>query len=92
MREPEGNSHNSGMDELLRSHAELRAAPILAGRHIRRLQFGRRNDDPVLRKLREVLRGARVVARKAKAARVQGVTVASRGDQYGDVGVSGGVW
>ena len=46
------------MTDLERSHAELRAAVILAGKRIRRLSFGRR-DDPVLKVLRRVLREAR---------------------------------
>jgi len=41
---------------LLRSHDELRAAVIVAGKRIRKLQFGRRNDDPVLMHLRKVLK------------------------------------
>lgn len=50
------------MTDLERSHTELRAAVILAGKQIRKLSFGRR-DDPVLPILRRVLREARVVAR-----------------------------
>ena len=45
---------------LTRSHDELRAALILAGKRIRHLNFGRR-DDPVLTVLRHVLRNARSV-------------------------------
>ncbi len=48
------------MTDLERSHAELRRALILAGRRIRKLNFGRR-DDPVLVVLRRVLREARGV-------------------------------
>ena len=48
--------------ELERSHAELRAALILAGREIRRLNFGR-TDSAVLKKLRAVLRDAWRVAK-----------------------------
>jgi hypothetical protein len=48
--------------ELLRSHDELRAALILAGREIRKLNFGKR-DSPVLEKLRQVLKEARLVAK-----------------------------
>jgi hypothetical protein len=48
--------------DLANSHTQLRAALIFAGRRIRQLQFGRRNDDPVLRKLRQILREAREVA------------------------------
>jgi hypothetical protein len=47
--------------ELERSHAELRGALILAGREIRRLNFGRK-DSPVLAQLRKVMRDARAVA------------------------------
>ncbi len=43
---------------------ELRAALILAGRGIRQSSFGRKND-PVLRKLREVLREARRVRKES---------------------------
>jgi hypothetical protein len=50
------------MDGLRRSHAELRAALILAGREIRKLNFERRNS-PVLAKLREILRDARRIAK-----------------------------
>ena len=41
------------LGELLRSHDELRAAVIIAGKRVRKLQFGRRNDDPVLEHLRK---------------------------------------
>ena len=51
------------MTELERSHAELRAAVILAGKKIRKLNFGRA-DSPVIVILRRVLREARAVARK----------------------------
>jgi hypothetical protein len=51
------------MTDLQRSHAELRAAVILAGKEIRKLNFGRR-DSPVLAVLRRVLRESRAVARK----------------------------
>jgi len=47
--------------DLERSHSELRAALILAGREIRRLNFGRQ-DNPVLMKMREVMHDARKVA------------------------------
>jgi len=49
--------------ELLRSHNELRAALILAGRRIRTLSFGRR-DDKALPILRRTLKDARAVAKK----------------------------
>jgi len=48
--------------DLMRSHDELRAALIVAGREIRKLSFGKK-DSPVLQKLREVLKEARVVAK-----------------------------
>jgi hypothetical protein len=51
------------MTELQRSHAELRAAVMLAGMEIRKLNFGRA-DSPVLALLRRVLRDARALARK----------------------------
>jgi hypothetical protein len=51
--------------ELLASHAELRAALIVAGKHIRKLTFGRK-DDPVLALLRRTLRQAREVAKRAE--------------------------
>jgi hypothetical protein len=53
----------SGVTDLERSHAKVRAALILAGKRIRKLSFGRR-DDPVLPILRRVLREARAVAKK----------------------------
>jgi hypothetical protein len=52
---------NPAPPQLLRSHAELRGALILAGKRIRKLSFGRR-DDQVLPTLRRVLREARAVA------------------------------
>jgi hypothetical protein len=51
------------MTELQRSHAELRAAVMLAGKEIRKLNFGRANS-PVLAVLRRVLRESRAIARK----------------------------
>ena len=51
------------MTELQRSHAELRAAVMPAGKEIRKLNFGRA-DSPVLALLRRVLRESRAVARK----------------------------
>jgi hypothetical protein len=47
--------------DLLRSHDELRAALLLAGKEIRKLNFGRKDSD-VLKMLRRVLREARAVA------------------------------
>ena len=48
--------------DLQRSHDELRAALVIAGKEIRKLNFGKR-DTPVLQLLRRVLREARAVAR-----------------------------
>jgi hypothetical protein len=50
------------MTDLEHSHAELRAALILAGKEIRKLNFGKR-DTPVLQTLRRVLREARTVTK-----------------------------
>ena len=50
---------------LLRSHDELRAALWVAGKEIRKLNFGR-SDTPVLKLLRRVLREARAVAAAEK--------------------------
>ncbi len=50
--------------ELLASHAQLRGALILAGKEIRRLNFGKK-DNKVLTVLRRVLRESRVVAKNA---------------------------
>ena len=61
------------MTELQLSHAELRAALILAGKEIRNLNIGRA-DNPVLVILRCVLRGSRAVARK------EGITMRVRLD------------
>ena len=52
------------MDDLVRSNAEVRAALRIAGKRIRQLHLRRRNDDPVLVKLRQVLRDVRAVARE----------------------------
>jgi len=59
------------MTDLELSHAELRAALMLAGKQIVKLNFGKK-DDPVLPILRRVLRDARVVAKR------QGITVRVR--------------
>ena len=61
------------MTDLQRSHAELRAAAMLAGKEIRKLNLGRA-DTPVLAILRRVLRESRAVARK------EGITVRVRLD------------
>ena len=53
--------------QLLRSHAELRGALILAGKRIRKLTFGRR-EDRVLPTLRRVLREARAMVRPYRKA------------------------
>ena len=59
------------MTDLERSHAELRAAVLLAGKRIVKLNFGKR-DDPVLVILRRVLKDAGAVAWK------EGITVRVR--------------
>jgi hypothetical protein len=56
------------MTELERSHAELQAAVILAGKEIRKLNFGRA-DSPVLVILRRVLREARALRAKRRLRR-----------------------
>jgi hypothetical protein len=48
--------------DLQRSHDELRAALVTAGKEIRKLNFGKR-DAPVLQLMRRVLREARAVAK-----------------------------
>jgi hypothetical protein len=53
------------MTDLEGSHAELRAAVLLAGKEIRKLNF-ERADSKVLAVLRRVVREARGVARKEK--------------------------
>jgi hypothetical protein len=45
--------------DLERSHLELRTALILAGKEIRKLNFGRR-DTPLLRKLRQSSQGSEI--------------------------------
>jgi hypothetical protein len=57
--------------DLEQSHAELRAALMLAGKQIVKLNFGKR-DDPVLPVLRRVLRDARLAAKR------QGITARVR--------------
>ena len=59
------------MTHLEQPHAELRAALILAGRQIVKLNFGKK-DDPVLRISRRVIRDVRAVATQ------QGITVRVR--------------
>jgi hypothetical protein len=54
--------------DLLRSHDELRAALLLAGKEIRKLNFGRKDSD-VLKMLRRVLREARTVAKAERERR-----------------------
>jgi hypothetical protein len=56
------------MSNMERTNAELRAALIVAGKRIVKLNFGRRND-PVLSMLRRVLRESREGAR-ARARRL----------------------
>jgi hypothetical protein len=48
--------------DLLRSHDELRTALLIAGKEIRKLNFGRK-DSEVLKLLRRVLRQARETAK-----------------------------
>src|SRR5712692_10315420 len=57
-RQKRGKRKADYLTDLERSHAELRAAILIAGKHIRKLSFGRK-DDPVLAMLRRVLREAR---------------------------------
>jgi hypothetical protein len=49
--------------DLIRSNDELRAILIMAGREIRKLNFGRR-DTPLLKKMRQLLREARALKPK----------------------------
>jgi hypothetical protein len=62
-----------GASDLLQSHHELRAALRVAGKEIRKLNFGRA-DTPVLKLLRRVLREARVVAAAEKNRKASGAT------------------
>jgi len=62
------NSWRAIHTDLQLSHAELRAAIILAGKEIKRLNFGK-SDTPLLRLLRRTLRDARRVAQQ------EGITV-----------------
>jgi len=62
---------DDALRELLRSHAELRAALIMAGRRIRLLNFGGR-DDKALPIFRRTLRDARMVAREFRGLGKQG--------------------
>jgi hypothetical protein len=48
------------MSDLERANAELRAAVRIAAKRIKQLQFGRRNEDPILELLRRTWRGTRV--------------------------------
>jgi len=57
--------------DLLRSHDELRATLVVAGKEIRKLNFGRL-DTPVLKLLRRVLREARAVAKAEQEPRAGG--------------------
>ena len=58
------------MTDLQRSHAELRAAVILAGKEIRKLKFGGA-DSPVLAVRRRVLRESRAVRKEGITMRVR---------------------
>jgi hypothetical protein len=57
--------HYLFVTDLERSNNELRAALILAGKEIRKLNFGK-SDTPLLQKLREVLRESRIVAARER--------------------------
>ena len=57
----------ASMTDLERTNAELRAALMVAGKRIVKLNFGRRND-PVLPILGRVLRESRQGARTRRAA------------------------
>lgn len=57
-----GSNAQADMKDLERSHVGLRAAVILAGRRVRQLNFDKQ-DDPVSRTVRRVLREARIVAK-----------------------------
>jgi hypothetical protein len=63
--------------DLIRSHSELRAALILAGKEIRRLHFGKKDRNRVLPILRRTLRESRIVAK-----RVQGVRMMDLQQQF----------
>ena len=54
------------ISDLLRSHAELRAAVISAGKEIRKLNFGKKTN-PVLSILRRTLRESRLVVKRFQA-------------------------
>jgi|SRR5450755_1501832 hypothetical protein len=54
------------LHDLLLSHSKLRAALIVAGKQIRKLNFGRKND-PALVVLRRTLRDSRALAREFKS-------------------------
>ena len=64
------------MTDLERTNAELRAALILAGKRIVKLNFGRR-DDRVLPILRRVLRESRRSVRGRQATKATTATVPS---------------
>ena len=53
--------------DLARSNDELRGALLLASKEIQRLNFGKK-DSPVLKKLRQVLKEARAVAKQKQTA------------------------
>jgi hypothetical protein len=54
--------------ELLRSHSELRAALVVAGKEIRRLSFEKK-DNKVLPILRRTLRESRLLAKRVQESR-----------------------
>lgn len=51
------------IEDLIRSHAELRAVLTLAGKRIKQQAIGRQ-DDELLKKMREVYAEARAIARQ----------------------------
>lgn len=57
------------LEELLRSHADLRGALIFAARRIHKLNFGRK-DDAALPVLRRVIRDARIMAKRAPITKI----------------------
>jgi hypothetical protein len=55
--------------DLLRSHHKLRAALIIAGKRIRKLNVGQKDKNSVLPLLRKVLRESRVAAKSFREER-----------------------
>ena len=72
------------MTDLERSQSDLRAI-LIAGREIRRLNFGHR-DNPVLNKMRDVMRDATAVAareRQKASVRIQLTLRTAPDDRFG---------